>query len=336
MFYHRTSSTHRTFGWFCVCLVLLLMTGWAVSAVWLSQLSPIIRRIVAVLLVLGMFIPPLLLPFRWRGLAVPGLFFACVVLWFFSLEPSNNRDWQKDLAVLPWAEMAGEQVVLHNVRNCDYRTESDFTCNYYDRSFNLSKLQSLDLFLVYWGSPHIAHTMLSFGFEGGGNVCFSIETRKEKGEEYSAVKGFFRQYEKIYVMADERDVVRLRTNFRQEEVYLYRLKVKPEMIRKVFVDYLREVNQLKDQPEWYNALTGNCTTSIRQHTAPYNPDARLDWRLIVNGYIDEMIYERGALSHDLSFAELKKRSYINKKAQEFNTSPDFSRHIREGLPDISL
>jgi Domain of unknown function (DUF4105) len=325
----------RVFGWFCVCLVLFLMTGWAVSAVWFSQLSPIIRRIIVCLLVMGMLLPPLLWPFRWRGLAVPGLFFAGVVLWFVSLEPSNSRDWQKDLAVLPWSEMDGDKIVLHNIRNCDYRTEFDFTCHYYDRTFDLSKLHTLDLFLVYWGSPYIAHTMLSFGFEDGGNVCFSIETRKEKGEEYSAVKGFFRQYEKIYVMADERDVVRLRTNFRHEDVYLYRLKVKPEMIRKVFLDYLKEVNQLKDHPEWYNALTGNCTTSIRQHTTPYNPDAGLDWRLIVNGYIDELIYEKGRLSHQLPFAELKKQSYINKKAQDVDTSPEFSRHIREGLPDIS-
>ncbi len=215
------------------------------------------------------------------------------MLWFFSLVPSNNRDWQPDLAVLPWAEITGDKIQFHNIRNCDYRTETDFTCHYYDRTFDLAKLQTLDLFLVYWGSPNIAHTMLSFGFEGQGNVCFSIETRKEKGEEYSAVKGFFRQYEMMYVVADERDVVRLRTNFRHEDVYLYRLKVKPEKVRKVFLDYLQEVNRFKEQPEWYNALTGNCTTSIRQHTMPYNPNARLDWRLIVNGYIDEMIYEQG-------------------------------------------
>lgn len=225
---------------------------------------------------------------------------------------------------------------MHNIRNCDYRTETDFTCRYDDRVFDLAGLRTVDLFLVYWGSPNIAHTMLSFGFEGGGNVCFSIETRKEKGEDYSAVKGFFRQYEKIYVVADERDVVRLRTNLRREDVYLYRLRVKPEIVRKVFLDYLREVNRLKERPEWYNALTGNCTTSIRRHTVPYNPDARLDWRLIVNGYIDKMIYERGILSQDLSFAELKKRSYINPKAQTADQDPDFSRRIREGLPEISL
>ncbi len=328
----KTPGFGRYIGRICIWLGLLLMAGWAGFAVWLSPLTPVFRLTAVVLCTAGILLPPLLLH-RWRGLAVSSFFFMFALIWFFSLTPSNDRDWQPDLAVLPWSEINGSEVILHNIRNCDYRTETDFSCNYYDRTFDLAKLRTIDLFLVYWGSPNIAHTMLSFGFEDTGNVCFSIETRKEKGEEYSAMKGFFRQYEKIYVVADERDVVRLRTNFRHEDVYLYRLQVKPEIIRKVFLDYLQEVNRLKAQPEWYNALTGNCTTSIRQHTVPYNPDARLDWRMIVNGYIDEMIYERGFLSRSLPFTELKKKSYINKKAQAADHAPDFSRRIREGLPE---
>lgn len=312
------------------------MTGWGIFAIWLSHPTHTFRLLTVILYASCSLLPPLFLRPRWAGFIIAGFSFAVAVSWFLSLAPANNRDWQPDLAVLAWAEITGDKVVLHNIRNCDYRTETDFTCRYDDRVFDLAGLRTVDLFLVYWGSPNIAHTMLSFGFEGGGNVCFSIETRKEKGEDYSAVKGFFRQYEKIYVVADERDVVRLRTNLRREDVYLYRLRVKPEIVRKVFLDYLREVNRLKERPEWYNALTGNCTTSIRRHTVPYNPDARLDWRLIVNGYIDEMIYERGILSQDLSFSELKKRSYINPKAQAADQDPDFSRRIREGLPEISL
>jgi len=331
----RSWRIGRYLGLTVIWLILLLTTGWSVLAIWLAEYSHGVRFAAIVLFMAGALLPPLLLRRRWRGFAVSGLFFACVVCWFLSFSPSNDRDWQADLAVLAWADIKGDTVTLHNIRNCDYRTETYYTCSYYDRTFDLAKLQTIDLFLVYWGSPNIAHTMLSFGFKDGGNVCFSIETRKEKGEDYSAVKGFFRQYEKMYVVADERDVVRLRTNYRKEDVYLYRLQVKPETVRKVFLDYLGEVNRLKERPEWYNALTGNCTTSIRQHTAPYNPDARLDWRLIVNGYIDKMIYERGVLSHKLPFAELKKRSYINPKAQVVDKDPDFSQRIREGLPEFS-
>ena len=333
----KTGRKRRFIGWLGIWLILLLATGWAVMAIWLSQLTPVFRWGAIVLYALGMFLPPLMFRPRWRGLVISVLLFAGIVTWFFSLTPSNDRDWQPDLAILPWSETTGNTLTLHNIRNCDYRTETDFTCHYYDRTYDLTKLTTVDFFLVYWGSPNIAHTMLSFGFEGQGNVCFSIETRKEKGEDYSAIKGFFRQYEKIYVVADERDVVRLRTNYRQGEmVYLYRLQVKPETVRKVFLDYMQEVNHLKEHPEWYNALTGNCTTSIRQHTVPYNPDARLDWRLIANGYIDTMIYERGVLNQDLPFAELKKQSLINQKAQAADKAPDFSQRIREGLPGISL
>lgn len=323
----------RIIAWTFVWFALLLMTVWAVCAIWLlSSLSPVARIGVIVVYSSVALFPPLLLRPRWQGFVGSLLLFLGAVVWFFSFTPSNTREWQPDLAVLPWAEIVGDKVTVHNIRNCDYRTETDFTCHYYDRSFDLAKLKTLDFFLVYWGSPNIAHTMLSFGFEGEGNVCFSIETRKEKGEEYSAVKGFFRQYEKAYIVADERDVVRLRTNYRKEDVYLYRLNVRPELARQVFLDYLGTVNHLKNTPEWYNALLGNCTTSIRQHTLPYNPNARLDWRLIVNGYIDQMLYERGLLNSSIPFTKLKRQSYINEKAQATDQAPDFSQRIREGLP----
>lgn len=325
----------RMAGRICLWLILILLTGWAVLVIWFSGLTPGIRLQAVVLFTIATLLSPLLLRPRWLGTAVSFLLLAGVVIWFLSLAPSNTRDWLPDVAVLPHGEVSGDTVILSNIRNCDYRTETDFTCHYYDRTFDMAKLRTLDLFLVYWGSPNIAHTMLSFGFEDGENVCFSIETRKEKGEEYSAIKGFFRQYELTYVVADERDVVRLRTNLRHEDVYLYRLQVPPEMVRKVFLDYLQQLNRLEARPEWYNALTGNCTTSIRRHTMPYYPDARPDWRLLANGYIDEMLYENGYLSQVLPFAELRKISYINQKAQAADNGPDFSRLIRQELPGQS-
>ena len=178
--------------------------------------------------------------------------------------------------------------------------------------------------------------MLSFGFEGDGYVCFSIETRKNMGEAYSAIKGFFKQYELTYVVADERDLVRVRSNYRNEDVYLYRLKVLPETAKLVFLDYLREVNRLKDRPEWYNALTSNCTTNVRGHTAPYNPNAKFDWRILINGYIDEFIYEQGVLDQSLPLAELKALSHINARGRAADQDPDFSQRIREGLPSPKM
>lgn len=324
----RSHVLLRGIGW----LILLLLTAWASAALWFHQAKPLAGLLLVIAYASATLLFPLLLRPRWAGVAVSLFLFSCVFWWYNSLSPSNDRNWQPDQTILPWAEIKDGQITMHNIRNCDYRTETDFTCSYYDRTFDLADLNTLDVFFVYWGSPNIAHTMLSFGFADQGQVCVSIETRKEVGEEYSAVKGFFRQYELTYIVADERDVVRLRTNYRHEDVYLYPLKIKPERVRDVFLNYVDKINKLKNQPEWYNALTANCTTSIRQHTAPYNPDARFDWRMIVNGYLDEMIYERGFFPRDLPFAELKKRCYINPKAQSIDRDPEFSRRIREGVP----
>ena len=323
-----------------VWLLLLAMTGWGILAIYYSNLPAGLRPYVAALFGLSAIGVLLFVRPARRGKAVFLILFTLLVIWWLAMPPSNSRDWQPDLFTLAWAEITGDKVAIHNIRNCDYRTETDFTVQYYDKTFDLAKLKGIDFYLVYWGSPKIAHTMMSFDFEGQGNVVFSIETRKEKGEDYDTIKGFFRQFELIYVVADERDLVRLRTNYREkgkgEDVYLYRLNVAPETARKILLSYLGEVNRLKEKPRWYNALTGNCTTSIRQHTMPYNPRARLDWRLIVNGYIDEMLYERGTLNRSLPFAELKKRSYINPQAQAADKDPAFSQRIRVGLPGKEL
>lgn len=324
-------QVRKFFFWCC----LLLMAGWATLAILYSNLPMALRPWIA-----GGFGISAVIVLVWKYNSIRTRLgflavFAAVLVWWFSIPPSNDRDWQPDLAILASADITGDSITVHNIRNCDYRTETDFTCHYYDKTFDLAKLNHVDFFLVYWGSPSIAHTIMSFDFEGQGVVSFSIETRKEIGENYSTVKGFFRQYELLYVVADERDVVRLRTNYREggkgEDVYLYRLMVKPDVARKIFLSYLSEVNRLKEAPQWYNALTDNCTTSILNHTMPYNPNARFDWRLIANGYIDEMLYERGNIDTSLPFAELKKRSYINPLAQAADKDPGFSQLIRSGF-----
>ena len=316
----------------CPWTALMLVAAWAGTVLWLAPL-PLAARITLIPLYLAAsLLPPLFWPGRWHSLIVPVVLLTGVLAWFFTRVPSNHRDWQDDLGILARAERVGDTVTIHNVRHCDYRTETDSTCRWESRTYTLDDLRTVDLFVITWGAPGIAHTIASFGFGEAGYVCFSIETRKEKGEGYSAVRGFFRQYEKIYVVADERDVIRLRTNVRREQVYLYPLKVRPGLARSIFLDYLRELNRLRDQPQWYNALIANCTTSVRQHVVPYTPDAWLDWRLVVNGFIDRLFYERGLVNQDLPFAELKARSLINDKARAADADPAFSRRIREGLP----
>jgi len=324
------------FGNVFIRFCLLAMAAWAVLAILFSNLPGFLRPWVAGIYGIGSLAALIGRYSDWRTWLGFLTAFAAVLAWWLSMPPSNSRNWQPDVALLPWADIQGTRVTIHNIRNCDYRSETDYTVHHYDRTFDLAGLKSLDLSLVHWGSPYIAHTILSFGFEGGDMIAFSVETRKEVGEAYSNFKGFFRQYELTYVVADERDLIGLRTNYRDEQVYLYRLDYSADLIRRIFLDYLRKVNSLKETPEWYNALTDNCTTSIRVQAAPYNPDARLDWRIIVNGFMDEMLYERKAVDTSLPFPELKKRSLINERAKGLDKSPDFSHLIRVGLPGMEL
>ncbi len=329
----RRGRLPRVLGRLVLGLVCFGMTGWAVLAVCYSNLPVPLRAVAAITFGLGSVALLLFVRPRRRGLlAFVGLF-TLVVVWWLMIPPSNERDWQPDVAVLPYATFEGNRVTIHNVRNCDYRSETDFDVHHYERTYDLDNLRTADLFLIYWGSPMIAHTMFSFGFGGDDYLCVSIETRKEKGEDYSALKGFFRQYELTYVIADERDLVRLRTNYRGEDVYLYRLQTKPDIVRNVFLDYLKHANSLNQQAEWYNALTSNCTTNIRGHARPYAASP-WDWRILLNGRVDEMAYENGRLDRSLPFAELKARSHINERGKAADKDPAFSRRIREGLPGM--
>lgn len=314
-----------------IWIALGLATTWSVAALYFDVRTTWLQLPLAAIYGLGMLAAWIFVRRPWK-LMVTVTGFVVVLGWWFSLQPSNDRDWLPDVAVLPYAEINGNQAAIHNIRNCDYRSETDFTVQHYDRTYNLVALRTVDLYLVTWGSPDIAHTMVSFGFTNGEYVCFSIETRKEKGEDYSAVKGLFRQFELTYIIADERDLVRLRTNYRRdEEVCLYRLQVTPEQGRKLFLDYLRRANELHEHAEWYNALTDNCTTAIRTQRAA-SDRAPWDWRMLVNGHLDELLYERGMIATNLPFAELKKISNINARAKAADHAADFSLQIRKGLP----
>ena len=258
---------------------------------------------------------------------------ALVALWWLTLKPSNTRPWQPDVAQTAWAEIDGDLVTLHNVRNCGYRTETDYTPHWETRTVQLSQITGLDLAINYWGSPYMAHPIASFQFADAPPLCFSIETRKEIGESYSAIGGLYRQYELIYVCADERDVIRVRTNYRHGEiVYLYHLSVSPAQARERFLEYLKTLNSLHTSPRWYNAATTNCTTSIRaQH--PTNKCTPWDWRILVNGKGDELLFDRHLIATGgLPFSELKRRSRINEHARAADRDPDFSSRVREGVP----
>jgi hypothetical protein len=252
-----------------------------------------------------------------------------------AVQPSNDRDWQPDVAVLPFATFDGDLVTIHNIRNFDYRTETDYTPRYYDKTYDLRQLDSVDLIAVYWMGDAIAHIMASFGFAGRDYVAVSIETRKERGETYDTLKGFFRQYELIYIVGDERDLIRLRTNYRKdppEDVYLYRTTAPPENVRRLFLSYLEKINSLKEHPAFYNTLTTNCTTNVLMHTKVNPGRQHYSWKVLLSGYTPLYAYELGRLDTRLPFDELKRRSHINAAAQAADQAADFSQRIRAGVP----
>jgi hypothetical protein len=267
-----------------------------------------------------------------RKIAATAVASAAVLAWWLTLEPSNTRAWQPDVAQMAWAEVNGDEVTLHNVRNCDYRTETDYTPRWETRTVRLSQMTGIDIAICYWGSPWMAHPIVSFQFADSLPVCFSIETRKEIGESYSAIGGIYRQFELIYLVADERDIIRVRTNYRKgEDVYLYRTTASAADARDRFHDYLRAMNYLREHPVWYNALTTNCTTAIRiQRDAARR--VAWDWRILANGKGDELLFERQALvTGGLPFPELKRRAHINPVANAADADPDFSKTIRNNL-----
>ena len=315
--------------------VVIFMTAWGALAIWYSNLlESYVRAGLAGLYVLAPLLAFAFLHRRRWTLAVFLVVFAGIVAWWLTIPASNHRTWQADVALLPYATVKGEQVTIYNIRNLIYRTETDFDVRYYDKTFDLGRLQSVDLIAVYWMGDAIAHVMISFGFQEQDFVTFSIETRKELWEEYSTLKGFFKQYELIFIVGDERDLIRVRTDYRKppEDVYLYRTRMTPENARMFFMEYIHQINSMKENPEWYNTLTTNCTTDVVRLIRAYGGQARYNWKVLLSGYAPQYAYELGALDTHLAFDELRKRSYINPQASALGDDPDFSRKLRQGLP----
>ena len=332
----------RLAGLVGLAALVLGSAGWGVLALaYFDHESLALRATLATALALAALVALAALAFPdWRGYALAGYaaVFA-VLLWRWSaIEPSNDRDWRPDVARLARANVSGDEVVLYDIRNFDYRTEADFTPAYYDRKLDLRELDSVDLVASYWMGPAIAHVFLSFGFAGRDYVAISIEARNERGEGYSSIKGFFRQYELMYVVADERDVVRLRTNCRHdppEDVYLYRLRGTREEARGLFLEFLEEINRLRERPEFYNTLVTNCTTNIWLHAHGVSGRPPLSWRVLVSGYAPELLYDSGKLDGRFPFDELKRRSRINDLAMAAGKADDFSQRIRAHLPEVT-
>ncbi len=337
--------THARFFRRAATLVLatgvVLATAWGALALWFQLPGPGAVRLgtIAGWSLLGLAAAWACVrrpPGRLR-LALPafGLALVAVLAWWTTLTPSHERAWADDVARLLQAEVDGSRVTLHNVRNFEWRTPEDYTPRWETRTYDLDRLVSADLVMSYWMGPAIAHTLVSFGFDDGQRVVFSLEIRKERHESFSAIGGFFRKFEQVLVAADENDIVRTRSNARGEDVYLYRLDLPPEALRALFAGYLDEAAALHREPAFYNTLTSNCTTIIFELARRITPGIPMDYRLLLSGYFARYVHELGGLTAGHAYEELEQRGYINPRATALPAdagSDAFSRAIRQGVP----
>jgi len=316
-------------------ITITAITLWGVGALYFSPLLPARwRALAAASYGTATILAFALLPSPGTAVAALAIFTVLVIL-FLRIPASNDRDWQPDVSVTPHATVNGDLVTIHGVRNFDYRSESDFTPRWEDRTYDLRKLDSADIIAVYWSGKAVAHIMVSFGFQDQDYLAVSIETRKEKGESYSTLVGFFRRYELYYVVADECDVIRVRTTYRQpqEDVYIYRTRTPQRNIRRSFLDYLQAMNDMCVHPRFYNTLTTNCTTTILMHTRMNPESPPMSWKILLSGYLPDCLYELGRIDTAKPFADLEKLSRVNERAQAADKDDaSFSQRLRQELP----
>jgi Domain of unknown function (DUF4105) len=324
-------------GWLIAVIWFLCRAGaiaWASLAIYYSNLPSAGWRLALAGAFAAFTVWALWLSRQRRMSLIAIVLFLGVVAWWIAIPPSHDRPWRPEVAVMPRAFIDGDRVRLTGVRDFDYRTRNDFTVRYEERELQLSHLTGLDFYVSYFMPGPVGHTFLSFDFDNAPPLSISIETRPEVGESFAPVASLFKQFELIYVVGDERDLVGVRTNYRHEAVYLYHLNTSPDDARRLLLVYLARINELADRPEFYHLLTNSCTINIVRYANAVGRTGRLDIRHVLNGLIDSYLYFSGRIDTTLPFEELRRRSLINEAAQAADGAPDFSQRIRASLPTI--
>src|SRR6476620_7006709 len=329
------SFLSRFFGWSGRAARILcqaLLVAWGTLAIYFSNLPWAVARLAlaACFAVVSLWL--LWLSRQRRAFVFFIALFAGVVAWWVSIMPSHHRPWRPEVAVMPRATIDGDRVHITGVRDFDYRSRDDFTVRYEEREVQLSHLTGLDFFVSYWSEGPVAHTFASFIFDNAAPLSISIETRPEVGEGFDPLASLFKQFELIYVVGNERDHVRVRTNYRKETVYLYHLNSPVDNVRRLLLVYLERINELADRPEYYHLLSNSCTINIIRYANAAGRTGRFDIRHLLNGLIDSYLYHSGRVDTTLPFEELRRRSLINTAAQAADDAPDFSDRIRASLP----
>jgi len=331
----RVARVARSAGFVLLAIAMLPLGAWCAIALWYRcGCQEPLQSLLAGATATGALVAVACLAMqrRWRPFAVYVVAVALMLLWWATIAPTNNRDWAPDVARSVTATFEGDRVVLNNVQNFTWRSDADFDQIWEQRTYALSHVTDVDLIMSYWMGEAIAHTIVSFGFDDAARLAFSIEIRKEGHEHFSAIAGFFKQYELAMIAADERDVARVRSNVRREDVRLYRLNIMPSNAARLLRVYLEEANKLAQTPRFYHTLTSNCTTLVFDMVRTIHPGLPLDARIIFSGYLPNYAYAVGALDTQMSFEKLRELARIHDKAVQADADPRFSEKIREGVP----
>jgi Domain of unknown function (DUF4105) len=327
----------RSFGWLTATIWFLCraaLVAWATLAIYYSNLPSAGLRLGLAGAFAAFAVWALWLSRQRRMSVIVIALFLGVAAWWITIRPSHDRPWRPEVAVMPRAFIDGDRVRLTGVRNFDYRTRDDFTVRYEEREMLLSHLTALDFYVSYFMAGPVGHTFLSFIFDNAPPLSISIETRPEVGESFAPIASLFKQFELIYVVGDERDLVGVRASYRHEAVYLYRLNTSPDDARRLLLVYLTRINELADRPEFYHLLTNSCTINIVRYANAAGRVGSFDVRHLLNGLVDGYLYYSGRIDTTLSFEELRRRSLINEAAQAADSAPDFSQRIRVSRPTM--
>ena len=310
------------------CIYLIMVSAWVCGAFYFDLGKESGWGILACIAWIGFVVFTLTYSVLYSSLIVTGALLV-VLIWWFSQKPSLDREWDPNFSKPCRIRIHGDLIEVDNIRNTEYRSLTDYDLKYENRVYRAEDLQGADVLILFWGSSLLSHPMMIFDFGNNQHLCFSVEVRYRANQNYSFLKGIYRQYELMYVVTDERDAILRRTRYAEnQDCYLYRLRADQPGIQQLFREYADAANELATHPRWYHAITDNCTTTIIKRRVE---KVQFDLRFYMNGALDKLLYERELIDTSLSFSELKARSHINESANSA-TPEEFSQAIRMNLP----
>ena len=317
-------------------LFVLLSSIWALLALWYQAPGGMLGRVglcgLWMLGAAGCLYWLWVGPSGWQASLAYLLLLALLLLWWAGIQPSHERKWADELAHITSGEVERNRIRLDNVRNFEWRSTEDYDIRWESREYDLRRLRSVDMITSYWGLSSIAHVLVSFGFDDGEHLAFSVEIRREQHESFSEIGGFFKQFELSIIASDERDVVRVRSNVRNEDLWLYRINLSPADARELLRSFVVQANRLAEHPRFYHTVTGNCTTIVYSMMKKIVEGLPLDHRLLLTGYLPAYVHEVGGMMPGLSLEEAQRRGHITQRARDAGDDPQFSALIRQGVP----